>query len=217
MTEPMAEVVVQLHDVRQRLAAAAVTAKRAQADAEHAQGRYAEAASGTEHPHMQEALRDIRTAGEKAARIARLLTNARSHFTAYLNRIAPGSASDSDVSEAEMPSGERLLSEAERRGRKAEIIWRKQTQKAEDTESTLKQVEDAGKTVINYFRQQQNPPGTTATGTTAQKPPPSQERPQIDNPVTAAIMATGAIAVAAKSVLNNVRKQREKKRDDDQT
>ncbi|MFY1690814.1 hypothetical protein [Plantactinospora sp. WMMB782] len=217
MTEPMAEVVAQLHEVRQRLAAAAVTATRAQADAEHAQRRYAEAASGTEHPHMQEALRDIRTAGEKAARIARLLTNARSHFTSYLGRIAPGSASDPDVSEAETPSGDRLLSEAERRGRKADIIWRKQMQKAEDTDSTLKQIEDAGKAVFKYFRQQQNPPGTTTTGTAAPKPPSHQERPQIDNPVTASIMATGAIAVAAKSVWNNVRKQREKKRHDDQT
>ncbi|MDG4785462.1 hypothetical protein O7626_05860 [Micromonospora sp. WMMD1102] len=166
---------------------------------------------------MHEAITDIRTASEKAARTARLLTEARARFAAYSNRIAPGSASDDEVQDTEMPSDERLLDEAGRRGRKADIIWRKQMQKAEDHESTLKQVEDGGKAVLKYFRQQHGPSGTTSAGTAPPKPPQSQERPQIDNPVTAAIMATGAVAVAAKSVWNSVRKQREKTRDDDQT
>ncbi|MEO3819640.1 hypothetical protein [Plantactinospora sp. B24E8] len=215
MTASVAEVVAQLLHVRERLAAAAITATRAQADAEEAHGRYAEAASGSDHPQLQQALADISTASEKAARLARLLTEARTRFTAYINKIAPGSAQDSDVSEAEMPSGERLLSEAERRGRKADMIWRKQLQKAEDTESTLKQVEDGGKAVLSYFRQQQSPPGATSTGTTAPKPAPAQERPQIDNPVTAAIVATGAIAVAAKSTWDHIKKRRERKKADD--
>jgi hypothetical protein len=214
MTASVADIVAQLLQVRERLAAAAVTTMRAQADAEHAHGRYSEAGSGTEHPQIREAITDIRTASDKAARAARLLNEARSHLTKYLNKIAPGSANDSDVSDAEMPSGERLLSEAERRGRKADIIWRKQVKKAEDTESTLKQVEDGGKAVFSYFRQQQNP-GTTSAGTSPPKPPPPQDRPQVDNPITAAIMATGAVAVAAKAAWNHIRKQRERKREDD--
>ncbi|WP_159079471.1 hypothetical protein [Plantactinospora sp. BC1] len=217
MTSSVADIVAQLQAVRERLAATAVTATRAEADAEQARQRYAEAASGTDHPQIQEAITDIRTAAEKAARTARLLTQARTRFTAYSNRIAPGSAPDDDVQDAEMPSGERLVDEARRRGRKADIVWRKQMQKAEDHESTLKQVEDAGKAVLKYFRQQHGPSGTTSAGTAPPKQPQSQERPQIDNPVTAAVMASGAVAIAAKSIWNSARKQREKKRNDDQT
>lgn len=214
----MAEVVARILDVRNRLAEAAVTATRVGADAGQADRQYREAARGTDHPQLQEALTDIRMASEKAAKTARLLTEAQTHLTRYLNKIAPGTAPEQDVHESEMPSGERLVSEAERRGRKADILWRKQVRNAGDTEDTLKQVEDGGKAVFNFFRQQPSPPGTTSTGTVAPKPDQQHGRPQVDNPVTAVVMATGAIAVAAKSVWNYARARRARKRnDDDQT
>ncbi|MGI5214179.1 hypothetical protein ACQEUR_14575, partial [Plantactinospora sp. CA-290183] len=87
---------------------------------------------------------------------------------------------------------------------------------AGDTEDTLKQVENGAKATFNYFRQQQTPPGATSTGTAPPKPVQSQDRPpQVDNPVTAVVMATGAIAVAAKAVWSHTRSQRPRKQKDD--
>ncbi|MFC6017044.1 hypothetical protein ACFP2T_12615 [Plantactinospora solaniradicis] len=53
---------------------------RANADAEQGQSYYAEAAEGTRHTQIQEAITDVRTAAEKSAKIARLLDEAGRHL-----------------------------------------------------------------------------------------------------------------------------------------
>jgi hypothetical protein len=185
MTEPMREVVAQLLAVRDRLAATAVTAMRAKADAEQAYEHYAEAATGSDHPQIKEALTDIRTAAEKAARTARLLTQARARFTTYLNRIAPGSASESDVSEAEMPSGEQLLREAEQRGDSERTIGaflRRTSRNIENIQDTGKTATEVAQNTIKIIKDIVKPPGTQAASTTARTPSQPSVFERIDAP-----------------------------------
>ncbi|MEE6260815.1 hypothetical protein [Plantactinospora sonchi] len=169
----MQEVVAQLLHVRERLAAAAVTSMRAKADADQAHQRYAEAAQGTEHPQIREALTDMRTASEKAAKTARLLTEARARLTTYLNRIAPGSASESDVSDAETPSGEQLLGEAERRGDSASSIGAflsRTSRNIENIQETGKTATEVAQNTIKVIKDVVKPPGAQ-TASAATRPP----------------------------------------------
>jgi hypothetical protein len=214
MSDGLDAVVAQLLDVRARLAASAVTAIRARADADQALAHYREASRGTDHPAMKQALADLMTAIDKAAKVGRVLTDAREHLTSYLNRIAPGSSSKDDrPSELAPPSGEDLVRDAERRGRRADAAWRKQVQRADDTEDSLKSAEAGGKAVFNYFKRQEDPPGSTGSATTTASPSPIQHHAQVEHPVTAVIMAAGALAVATKSVWHHVRNRRKRKRD----
>jgi hypothetical protein len=194
----MPNVVAQLLDVRERLAAAAVTAMRAKADADQVHEQYAEAAQGTEHPQIQEALTDIRAASEKAVRTARLLTEARAHFTAYLNKIAPGSASGSDVLEAGLPSGEELISEAESRAESSSDIGaflRRTSRNIESIQDTGKTVTEAAQNTVNIIRKPFKPPGsqTTTTGTGSPVQPSILQR--IDAPEAVGhLLVVGVIA-----------------------
>ncbi|GAA2184395.1 hypothetical protein GCM10009848_09600 [Micromonospora lupini] len=160
---------------------------------------------------MSAAVADAEVARDKAGRYARLLADAARHITGYVNTIAPGAAS-SGPDDAASPSGERLVTEAERRGRRADIAWRKQVQKADNTEDNLKKAETNAKEVFKFFKQQQD--GGTS-GTTSPQSTPAHERPQVDSPVTAVVMAAGALAVTAKAIWNHGKARRARKRDDD--
>ncbi|MGW0432019.1 hypothetical protein ACWDV4_05675 [Micromonospora sp. NPDC003197] len=162
MTGNVGDVVAQLLNVRNRLAEAAVTAMRAKADADHAQGRYVEAADGTDHPQIREAIADIRTASEKSAKYARLLEEARESLAKYIGRIAPGVVSSKDIENA-MPSGERLISEADRRSeaqRNVDALMGMLTRKVEDVQEAAKSSTKLGKQAIKLLEGSRGPTGS---------------------------------------------------------
>ncbi|WP_326561273.1 hypothetical protein [Micromonospora sp. NBC_01796] len=215
MTASVGDVVAQLRAVLESLDAAVVTALRAQADADQAKAQFTEAATGTDHSMIRAAITASQAASEKVARYARLLAKANESLTTYLNTIAPGSAPTHQASNSATPTGEQIIQGAEQRARRADLAWRKQVQKADDAQDSLKTAETNAKDVFKYLKQQTNPPGESSTGTVAPEPPPAQERPQIDHPITAAVMAAGALAVVAKSIWNHGKNRRARKRDDD--
>ncbi|GIG86635.1 hypothetical protein [Plantactinospora endophytica] len=193
----MADVVAQLLDLRKRLAASAVTAMRANAHAEQSQRHYHEAAQGTERTQLEEAITDIQTAGEKSARIARLLDKARKHFEDYLDTIAPGSIPDHDVVDGAMPSGERVLGESEQRSDSAPGVgafMRRMSRNVESLQDAGKSATEVAQTTIKILKGPLKPPGTQCTSTA--KPPPSSSPAQqkIDAPEAAGhLVAIGVI------------------------
>lgn len=215
MSGSAGEVVALLRQAIEHLDRAAATAMRAQADADQAHARYAEAARGTNHSRIRQATDESRTASEKAGKVARLLAEAATHLANYSNLIDPGSGPVRLASDQAKPSGEELVQEAERRARRADAAWRKQVRQAGDTEDTLKNAESGGRAVFNHFKRQPKPPGGTSAGTTAPLPEPALERPNLDHPVTAVVMAAGALAVATKSIWNHFRNRQPRKRNDD--
>ncbi|WP_433391099.1 hypothetical protein [Micromonospora sp. KLBMP9576] len=211
MTGSIGELVAQLLAVRGKLDAAAVTALRARTDAEQALAHLTEAQRGSSDGRLRAAVADAEVARDKAGRYARLLAEAARHLTGYVNTIAPGAAPSGPAGHDASPSGDRLVTEAERRGRRADDAWRKQVRSADNTEDSLKNAETNAREVFKFFKQQQS--GATS-GTTSQHPSPAQERPQVDNPVTAVVMAAGALAVTAKAMWKHGRARRARKRDD---
>ncbi|MFC6015282.1 hypothetical protein ACFP2T_03610 [Plantactinospora solaniradicis] len=211
-------VVAQLVTVDSKLAAAVVTASRAQADADQAFARYEEAAQGSDHPEIRQAIADIRTASEKAAKVARLLNKTRKHVTNYINAIAPGAAPAEPLLPGSMPEGQRLVSETERRGRKGEAFLRQEVKKAADHEDGLKQGEQivtaGSKGLLKMIKDERGPTQTTTV--TPKSPSQPAERPQVDHPITAILMSIGAGIVGVKGTLNMIRNRRKRKLDGNQ-
>ncbi|AVT35753.1 hypothetical protein [Plantactinospora sp. BB1] len=218
MTGSVGDVVAQLLAVLRSLDAAAVTALRAQADADQAEAHFTEVARGTNHNHIRQAVTASHTASEKAARYARLLAKANESLTTYINKIAPGSTPTHQAAEAAAPSGERLAAEAESAGSRAETFLRRHVKKADDTEDALKQTEQAVTTgVKEMFGGFKGGPGTTGTpGSTTPSTNAPVERPQLEHPVTAVIMAAGAVVVGVRAMWKTGKRHRERKRHDDQ-
>ncbi|MFI5926087.1 hypothetical protein ACIA3K_08855 [Micromonospora sp. NPDC051543] len=203
--------VAQLVAIRASLDSAVVRASRARADAEQALAHLAEALQGGTNQRLAAAAADAEVARDKAGRYARLLADAARHISAYVNVIAPGAAPVDPSVDASTPSGERLVTEAEARGSKADILWRRQVQKADDAEDALKKSESGAKEFYKFLRQDNG--GGSSTGTAS--PGPAQASPQIDNPVTALVMAAGAVAVIAKAMWNYGHTRRARRRDSD--
>ncbi|ROT31901.1 hypothetical protein [Micromonospora sp. HM5-17] len=218
MTVSVGEVVAQLIAVDTRLAAAVVTIGRAQVDADRGHARYKEAGQGGGRSEIQQAIAEARTASEKSAKVARLIDDARRHLANYVNVIAPG-AMPADVSRPEaMPDGERLVTETERRARKAEAFLRREIKKAADREDALKQGEEAVTTgvkgLLEMIRDQRGPTQTTTATPRSHSQP--VERLQAEHPVTAVVVAIGAGVVGVKGTLNMIRRRRERKLHGDQ-
>ncbi|MEU7848839.1 hypothetical protein AB0B74_15965 [Micromonospora parva] len=205
------EVVAHLVAIQANLDSAAVTASRAQADAEQALAHLAEVRRGGTNQRLADAAADAEVARDKAGRYARHLADAARHISAYVNVIAPGAAPIDPSADASAPSGERLVTEAEVRGSKADILWRRQVQKADDTEDALKSSEGGANQFYKFLRQDNR--GGSSTGTASNGP--AQESPQVDNPVTALVMAAGALAVIAKAMWNYGHTRRARRRDGD--
>ncbi|GIJ29185.1 hypothetical protein Vqi01_43470 [Micromonospora qiuiae] len=214
MSGSIAELVAQLLAVRGKLDAAAVTALRAQTDAKVALARLTEVQRGSSDQRLRDAVADAEVARDKAGRYARLLAEAARHITAYINTIAPGAAPTGHAADDAAPSGKRVLTEAERRGRRADIAWRKQVKKADDIEDGLKNAETSAREVFKFFKQHGDGQGGTTSGTTSPGPTPAQDRPHVDNPVTAAVMAAGALAVTVKAIWNHGKARRARKREE---
>jgi hypothetical protein len=214
MTEAMEGVVAQLCDVRERLAAATMIAMRAKADADQGRRHYVEASKGTDHSTMKQAVAAISTASAKAAKVARILDEAREHLRAYLNIIAPGSApADDTPSPAELPSGEQLMQEAVDRSdrrRSVDGFLGKLSRNAENLQDGAKQITELSEKGVKIFRNPSGPSGTHSTGPTSTTHPVlrAEPRPAIDIPDMASqlIVAALALTLAAQQTDKLIRK-----------
>jgi hypothetical protein len=109
MADPsVGNVVAQFRTVLGIIDETAVNAKRVQEKAEQAKAAYAEASQGTADRSMRKAVVDSRTAAEKAGKIARLLSEAAEHLTAYVNIIAPGTVPPRASAPEATPQGDQL-------------------------------------------------------------------------------------------------------------
>ncbi|MDG4785683.1 hypothetical protein O7626_07015 [Micromonospora sp. WMMD1102] len=202
MTGDMSSVVAQLLEVRERLATTAVVAMRAKADTQVSLGHYAEATKGASRSRLEQAKTDIEIAGAKAAKVAGLLSKARDHISAYVDKIAPGSIGGKDDPVDAMPSGEELVEDAERRA-DATPSWasfvRKATRNADNIQDSTKTVAEVAEQGFKILRNPSGPSGTQTTGTpttpTAATP---TARAKIDIPDTAShLLVVGITAIVA--------------------
>jgi len=213
MSADMAAVVAQLLDVRNRLAKAAVTALRAQTDAVEAHGKYEEAGKSSNHRDILAAVTNIRTAGEKAGKVARLLGEAEEYIVKFINTIAPGSATSTPEA---MPSGEELVAEAAARERRASRYHRKATEAAANNAEKLQKAEKATTEVVSMVKDRLRPGDTQASVFSPAKPPVTPSHvPKSSHPVADAVLAAAAVSVAVRAITQSVRKRRERKRSDD--
>ncbi|MBF9135083.1 hypothetical protein I0C86_40100 [Plantactinospora sp. S1510] len=211
------EVVAQLREVIERLDRSVVAAGRVQADAVQAQSYFAEVGQGTDHPRIRQAVGESRTAGEKAGKVARLLAEAGSHLAAYVNVIAPGSAPSRDRATDSLPTGDQLVREAEDKGNNADRFIRRHVKKADQTEGNLQNAEAVAteglKKLVKIYKSQ---PGSTGTHAPAPQPPPI-DRPQVEHPGTAMVIAAGAAAVGVRRIWIKIKDRRERKTRGSQT
>jgi hypothetical protein len=166
MSVSVGDVVAELRAVLDRLDSAAITATRAQADAEQAHRLYSEAAQGTDHPRIRQAVVDSRTAGEKAGKMARLVADAADHLTAYVNAIAPGSMPDR--TSVAGPSGEELVQDATKRSesrRNVDAFFKTAVRKVEDVQDTGKTFTELTEQGFKIFGNRSGPSGGVASGT----------------------------------------------------
>jgi len=195
----MPAVVAQLLELRERLAATAVIAMRAKADAEHGHDQYADAATGTANPRLRQAKADMKIVGDKSARIARLLNKARDHVTAYVNWIAPGAVQDDESLASAMPTGEQLLADAENRASaKASVnsFLRRAVKNVENIQDSTKTVTELGETGVKILHGPSRPKGAQSAGATTPSSATAVSRPKIDAPEAAAHIAVLGIITA---------------------
>lgn len=212
----VAEVVAQLNAAIQRLDTLAVTAEHAQQEIGQGHRRFVEISQGTDNQDCRTAVTQSRTAANKAGRLARLASNAAGHLAAYANVVAPGATPNRNSAGEASPSGERLATEAENRGSRAEAFLRRHVKKADETEGNLQNAEKAATTGFRELVQQvKGGSGSTSTSTTQPKPAAPADRPQLEHPVASVIMAAGAVAVGLKGLWNMAKKHQERKRRDD--
>lgn len=200
--DDMARVVAQFQEVCERLSIVSVTAMRANADAQHTHSQYSEAARGTNHPRIRQAIADIQIAGDKSAKITRLLAEARTHFGKYLNHIAPGSLPDDGDVDLATPSGEQLVKEAENRA-DAKPSWagfvRKAARDAENLKDTATTVGEVGEQGFKILRNPSGPSGAQATeASTVSNTASSSSRQKIEVPdAFGNLVIVGVIVVVA--------------------
>jgi hypothetical protein len=217
----LAEVVAQLQAAIEQLDAAAVTSMRAQADAEQATGHYTEAARGTEHADLRQAVSASQEAGAKSGRMARLLAQAAGHFATYVNTIAPGSIDARKAGEAAQLSGEDLVQDTVRRKdrqRRVDSYLGQAVRKSEDIQDKTKTGTSVTVRVLNALREEFGPQGTVSPGTwqdTTVTVPGA--RSKIDAPDTAGnLVIVGLMAgVALHRGFRRARRTIERLRDND--
>lgn len=198
MSASVADLIIQLQDLRRRLAAAAVSATRARAEANQAGHHYREAGKGSDHTDIRSAVADIDEAAAKSAKVARLLETARGHLAAYLNRIAPGSVSGLAADADAMPTGERLMAEAHARSDRRKDMGSflsKMTRNVETLQDAGKSATKAGQDVLRILAKPSGPGGTQSTGTTTSPSLSQQPPPRIDTADAAGhLIAAGLVA-----------------------
>nr|MDT0663302.1 hypothetical protein [Micromonospora sp. DSM 115978] len=205
-TGSIGDIVAQLRAAQDQLAASAVTAGRAQADALEALSRYTEAGRGSEHPEIKAAISEIQIAGAKSDKVARLINEIRQHIIDYANHIAPGAVSPAATPSA-MPTGEQLVQDAARRsnafGKGARAVA-----------NNAEKAGNAGKKIIDFL-QEARPKGTTATSQPSGTPPTAPQHGTGNfGDAASAVIVGGAIVIAAGlKALDARRKKNEETRD----
>jgi hypothetical protein len=199
---------------------AAVTAKRAQEEAEQVRTAYVEASKGSADQSMRKAVTDSRTAAEKAGKTARLLSEAAEHFTTYVNTIAPGSAAPRSSAPEAMPDGERTVTEAVNRRSRATSFLDRVARRADDVKDaaaeTTKAVEEGTKIALQQIKGDRgassgSPASTTTTTThpTPSQPPPAHET------VSAITVSVLGAALVGRAAVDYIKKRRNRRRQDD--
>ncbi|MFV2105904.1 hypothetical protein [Micromonospora sp. LOL_015] len=206
MSAGMEQVIAQMRRAKDQLAEAAVTAMRAKADFDEAYKLYFQLSEGSANPNISRAASEAQTAAAKAGRYANLLDRAQRHYQAYFARVAPAAGFNEPSG---MPSGESLLSDSDRRRRRQDAFWNRQVQKADDIQDAFANAETHAKAI---FKSLPEPPGATSSNPVKVEPAHGVDRVEVDNPITAAAMAAGAMAVAARSIWQGAKKRRERKR-----
>ncbi|MFV2021513.1 hypothetical protein [Micromonospora sp. LOL_023] len=206
MSAGMEQVIAQMQRAKDQLTEAAVTATRAKADFEEAHKLYSQLSDGSANPDIRRAVSEAQTAAAKAGRYANLLDRAQRHYQTYFAKVAPAAGFKEPSG---MPSGEMLLSDADRRRSRQGAFWKRQVQKADDIQDAFANAETHAKAV---FRSLPEPPGATSSNPVKVEPAHGVDRVEVDNPITAVAMAAGAMAVAARSMWKDAKKRRERKR-----
>jgi hypothetical protein len=210
------DVIAQLRHVIERLDRAAVAVSGTQEDATRAHSLLTEVAHGTNHRQMRRAISESQIAGAKAGKVARLLGEAAAHFSAYADLIAPGSGLSRGQATEGPPSGDELLRQAEEKGSGVDRFIRRHVKKLDETEGNLQKAETAAtEGVKKLFKVYKGQSGSTAAQVSVQQPKPV-DRPQLEHPVTAVIIAGGAVAIGVKKLWEKHKKRHEGKAHGDQ-
>lgn len=212
MTSTLQEVLAELRELLAAIDEAAVAAMHAQADTADARDTYQQAARGTDHPRMNQAITNAQTATDKAGKTARLLAEAANAFADYINTIAPGTVPARYSAPDATPDGEALLSGAEARARRADAATREQVKSIGDTQDTLENLEKGGRTSLGFFKRLPTPPSGESSTSLPTDTAVFRQAPQDapDNVITAVAMTLVSTAAAVKTVWDFQRKQRTK-------
>jgi hypothetical protein len=209
------EVVARLLQAIEAIDRAAINADGARNESELSHKSFVEAGQGTADPRMRAAITESRTASEKAGKVARLLSEAAGHFTAYINIIAPGSATSPPDA---MPSGEELVAEAAARERRASRYHRKASEAVANNAEKIQKAEQATTELVSIIKDRIRPGDAQANVATPAKPPLTPpQAPRSGHPIADTVLAAAAVGVAVRAVAQSIKKRRERKRvDDDQ-
>ncbi|MEO3923775.1 hypothetical protein ABGB07_07930 [Micromonosporaceae bacterium B7E4] len=205
--------VAQLGAVIERLHKEAVEAARTKAEAEQANREFAEVGRGTADRRIRAAITESRTASEKAGKVARLLSEAAAHFSAYINIIAPGAIHDRNLAQDALPDGERLVREAPSREARLARFHKKATQFLADKEGDIKNVEQLSRESISAFKDRIRPgDGQASVGTPSQTTPTQPVSNISQHPITDVLLAVASIALATRASIQKAKAIRERKR-----
>jgi hypothetical protein len=124
MTGDLSKVIRQFRQVISDLDRAATVAETARKHAEEANTHYVEVGRGTEHPRINQARYESQTAGQKAGKVARLLSEAARAFEEYVNLIAPGAIPRKESSPEAAPDSARILDTTRQGSRSSRLLGR---------------------------------------------------------------------------------------------
>ncbi|GGO30294.1 hypothetical protein [Micromonospora parathelypteridis] len=223
MSGSLGQVVAQLRSAIDTLHNAAVVARRAQADAEEAHAHYSQAAQGSSHPHLSGAVTESKTAGEKAGKLARLISEAADRIGNYLNAVAPGSAPTRQPTDSAAPSGEDLLTETvERESARKNVasFLSTMTRKVEDVQDNTQKSVAAAREAFTIIRGPKGPSGAQQAGTAAPTAGPSLGQRLLNEAPDAAghLVVVGLVAsIAVQRSVQSIRKGIARLRDRERT
>ncbi|MFG1763128.1 hypothetical protein ACGFIH_07365 [Micromonospora parva] len=223
MSGSIGDVVAQLRSAIDTLHSAAVIAQRAQADAEQANTHYTQAAQGSRHPELTGAVTESKTAGEKAGKLARLISEAADRVGEYSNAVAPGSAPTTQPSDSATPSGEDLLAETVERDsarKNVASFLSTMTRKVEDVQENTQKSVAAAREAFTIIRGPQGPPGAQQAGTTPPTVGPTVGQRLLNEAPDAAghLVVVGLVAsIAVHRSVQSIRKGIARLRDRERT
>lgn len=214
MTASMEPVLAQVQAAFDKLAEAAVRARRAAADTDRAREIYERVAEGAGDPKVRRAIAEAQVAADKCGRYANLLDAARARYEAYFQLVAPGwrfSAADG------MPDGERLAEEALAQESRAEQLHRKLVNGVGEHEGEIRQGEQLARDIASAIKDLVKPGDTQAGTLVPGQHPTLQPRGQdSQHPVADVVIALTGAGVVIHSFVKKIRNSRARKDGRDQ-